>query len=105
MFQTSWAVIGAFRAVGVLLVLSFLVGPILMARLFAQRFKKMIFLAAFFGSAASLIGVALSRHLLTVYHLPLSTAGLTVCVIGSMYVFSLLYCKISRAVTMKTYND
>jgi len=100
MLQTSWAIIAAFRAVGVLLVLTFLVGPVITARLFTHEFKKMVLIAALVGVLASLIGVALSRHLLTVFHLSLSTAGLTVTVIGALYLSSLAYHKIVRKVRL-----
>jgi manganese/zinc/iron transport system permease protein len=89
MMLTSATVIGAFRAVGVLLVLAFLVGPVLSARLMTHRLKTLIFLAIGIGIAASLISVALSRHLLSVYHIPLSTAGLATTVLGAIYFVSL----------------
>ena len=89
MVLTSATVIGAFRAVGVLLVLAFLVGPVLSARLITHRLKTLIFLAAGIGTVAALISVALSRHLLSVYHIPLSTAGLATTVLGAIYFLSL----------------
>lgn len=89
MVLTSATVIGAFRAVGVLLVLAFLVGPVLTARLLTHRLKTLILLAIGIGIAASLISVALSRHLLSVYHAPLSTAGLATTVLGAIYFISL----------------
>lgn len=85
MVMTSATVIGAFRAVGVLLVLAFLVGPVLTARLFTHRLKKLILLALAIGVLVSLFSVALSRHLLSVYHLPLSTSGLAATVLGLVY--------------------
>jgi manganese/zinc/iron transport system permease protein len=90
MVLTSLTVIGAFRAVGVLLVLAFLVGPVLTARLFTHHLKKLVFLACAIGVGASLFSVALSRHLLSVHHLPLSTSGLVTTVLGAIYFFSLL---------------
>lgn len=89
MVMTSATVIGAFRAVGVLLVLAFLVGPVLSARLFTQRLKTLILLAMAIGGLASLFSVALSRHLLSVYHLPLSTSGLAATVLGLIYLICL----------------
>lgn len=91
MVLVSATSIGAFRAVGVLLFLAFLVGPVLTARLFTSRLPPLIFLSGAFGSLAALIGVALSRHLFSVYSLSLSTAGLVVCVIGLFYFGSLLF--------------
>jgi manganese/zinc/iron transport system permease protein len=85
MVLTSATVIGAFRAVGVLLVLAFLVGPVLSARLMTDRLMKMIFAAIGISIFGSLISVALSRHFLSVYHAPLSTAGLATTVLGVIY--------------------
>jgi manganese/zinc/iron transport system permease protein len=90
MVLTSATVIGAFRAVGVLLVLAFLVGPVLTARLFTHRLKKLILLAIAIGAIASLISVALARHLLSVHHLPVSTSGLAATVLGVIYFVSLM---------------
>lgn len=81
MAQVSATAIGAFRAVGVLMVLSFITGPALTARLLVNDLKQMLLVAASIGAGASLIGVALSRHILTVYGVALSTAGLVVCTI------------------------
>lgn len=85
MVALSATAIGAFRAVGVLLVLAFLVIPTLIARLLTHRIKLLIVLAAAIGSLCSLFAVALSRHLLSVYDLPLSTAGLVVVVMALFY--------------------
>ena len=96
MVLTSATVIGAFRAVGVLLVLAFLVGPVLTARLFTHRLKTVILLAMGIGMLASVVSVALSRHLLSVHHLPLSTSGLSATVLGVIYFGSLLVFGIRR---------
>lgn len=85
MTQVSGTAIGAFRAVGVLMVLAFITGPPLTARLLVHDLKKMLIVAVLIGVAASFIGVALSRHILTVYGTPLSTGGLVVCVITALY--------------------
>ena len=90
MVLASATVIGAFRAVGVLLVLTFLVGPVLIARLFTHRLKKLILLAIGIGVFASLMSVACARHLLSFYHLPLSTSGLASTLLGGLYFLSLL---------------
>ncbi len=82
MVQVSLTLVGGFRAVGVLMVLGFLVGPPLAARPFVKSLKGMMILSAVIGLAASLLGVATSRHLLSIYNLPLSTGGLTVCWVG-----------------------
>lgn len=98
MVLTSATVIGAFRAVGVLLVLAFLVGPVLTARLFVDRLKTLVFLAVAIGVGASIISVALARHLLSVYHLPLSTSGLAATVLGAIYFICLFYTQIKSKV-------
>jgi manganese/zinc/iron transport system permease protein len=81
MTQVSATAIGAFRAVGVLMVLSFITGPALTARLLTNDLKNMLFLSVILGCAASIIGVAFSRHMLSVYGVALSTAGVVVCTI------------------------
>lgn len=81
MAQVSATAIGAFRAVGVLMVLAFFTGPALTARMLTDDLKNMILLAVGIGIGASLAGVALSRHMLSVYGISLSTAGVVVCTI------------------------
>jgi manganese/zinc/iron transport system permease protein len=88
MVLTSATVIGAFRAVGVLLVLAFLVGPPLTARMFTHSLKKLLFYSIAIGVVASIVSVGLSRHLLSVHHLPLSTSGLVATVLGMIYFLS-----------------
>lgn len=91
MAQVSATAIGAFRAVGVLLVLAFMTGPVLMARLLTHDLKKLLFLSVGIGALASFVGVALARHLLTVYGMALSTSGIVVCVIAGFYSLTLLF--------------
>ncbi len=85
MAEVSATSIGAFRAVGVLMVLAFITGPPLMARLVTHDLKKLLLISVAIGTFVSIFGVALSRHLLTVYGLSLSTAGITVSTIFVMY--------------------
>lgn len=91
LFLASGICVGAFRAVGVLLVLAFLTGPYLSARLFSDRLGVLLWLSPAFGICASIGGVALSRHCLSVYGLPLSTGGIVVCVIGIFYTISVIF--------------
>ncbi len=91
MILTSLTAISAFRAVGVILVLAFLVAPVVTARLWTCHLKNLLLLAALIGVTCSVIGVALSRHLLSVYHLPLSTGGLVVSLLGLAFVLSLTF--------------
>lgn len=91
MLQVSVTCVGAFRAVGVLMVLAFITGPALTARLLTHSLKKMLLLAAALGIGASLIGVALSRHVLSFYGIGLSTSGLVVCVIVVLYAIAVTF--------------
>jgi manganese/zinc/iron transport system permease protein len=101
MTLVSLTVIGAFRAVGVLMVLALITGPALTARLLTSTLKKMLLAAVGIGVLASLIGVALSRHILTVYAISLSTAGVIVCVIVIFYLMTAAYVKLRRNLLTK----
>ncbi len=90
MVQTAASAIGAFRALGAFLFLALLVAPVLTARFFTYNLKKMIYLASLFGVGSSLIAVALSRHLLSVYQLSLSTAGIVSLLLAVFFLFGLL---------------
>lgn len=89
MAQVSATTIGAFRAVGVLMVLAFITGPALTARLLTHHLKYMLLGAVGIGIFVSVVGVALSRHILTTTGVAFSTAGVVVCTIVSTYVFTL----------------
>ena len=91
MFQVSLTCVAAFRAVGVLLVLAFLTGPPLIARRFTHRLRIILLLATGISIASSFLAVAITRHLLSVYCLPLSTSGVVVCVILALFILSLLF--------------
>lgn len=88
MTQVAASIMGAFRAVGVLLVLAFIVAPYLTASLYTKKLKLQIFLCMFIGCICSFIGVGIARHLLVVYDCPLSTAGIVVCLLGCSYFLS-----------------
>lgn len=90
MAQVSATAIGAFRAVGVLMVLAFFTGPPLTARIITNDLKKMLLLAAAIGVCASIVGVAFSRHMLSIYGVSLSTAGVVVCTILIIYLAAAL---------------
>lgn len=85
MLLTSATAISAFRAVGVLLFLAFLVGLPLSARLLTSNLRRLLFVAMGLGIGCSLFAVAISRHFLTAYQMPLSTAGLTVTLVGMVF--------------------
>lgn len=91
MTQVSLTAIGAFRAVGVLMLLAFIAGPPLTARMLTSSLKGMLLWSVVIGVVASVVGVALSRHILTVFGTPLSTSGVVVCVIVLFYVIAAIY--------------
>lgn len=91
MIQVSTTAIGGFRAVGVLMVLALMTGPALAARLLTNNLKKMLVYSAIIGASASAIGVGLSRHLLTVTGMSLSTGGIVVFMIGVLFLMALLF--------------
>jgi manganese/zinc/iron transport system permease protein len=90
MILVSLTVVGAFRAVGVLMVLTFITAPPLTARLFCYRLSTLLVWAAFIALVASFVGVALSRHLLTVHGIALSTGGVVVTLLGTIYLLGIL---------------
>lgn len=91
MAQVSATSITAFRAVGVLLVLAFMTGPALTARLLTHRLFNMIAGGIGIGIFCTVIGVALTRHMLTVYGMALSTSGIVVCMILLAYVLAAIF--------------
>jgi manganese/zinc/iron transport system permease protein len=90
MVLTAFSAIGAFRAVGVLLFLALLVGPVLTARLLTANLSRLIAIACAIGVGSALCGVALSRHFVSVYQIPLSTSGMVVTLIGLCFGATLL---------------
>jgi manganese/zinc/iron transport system permease protein len=103
MVMTAATVIGAFRAVGVLLVLAYLVGPVLTARLLTDNLKTLILLSMGIGFVCSLCAVALTRHLLSVYQMPLSTSGMVVTLLGVAYFLAIL-CAPGKGIIAKRLN-
>jgi manganese/zinc/iron transport system permease protein len=104
MVLVSMTAITAFRAVGVLMVLALFTGPPLTARLLAKDLHQTILVALAYGIAAAVIGVALSRHILTVHGLPLSTGGVVVCVIVFLYIITLIATMIRSRLTSSAEN-
>lgn len=76
MSLSSACIVAGFRSVGVVMVLAFFIAPALFARLFAKHLSGALWLAVAFVVFCCLIGCALARHLLTLYHLPVSTGAL-----------------------------
>lgn len=67
-----------FRVVGVFLFLAFLVIPTFIARQWVGRLIPLLFLSCAISIASAFCGVSLSRHLLSYWGLPLSSAALVV---------------------------
>lgn len=91
MIQTSATAISAFKAVGVLMVLAFLVIPVLTARLLTHTLTKLIWLSMGIGCFGAIVGVAISRHLLTSLGIGLSTGGIVVTLLGIFYLLAALF--------------
>lgn len=85
MILTAMTCIGAFRAVGTLLVLAFLVGPFLTARLFSDRLHTILILSPLIGIGASIAGAILSWKIYDWCSISLSTGGLIAVLIGMIY--------------------
>ncbi len=94
MAQVAVTAVAAFRAVGVILFLAFLVAPALAAGMWFRQHKKIVGISCFVGVFASIVGVALSRHLLTVYGVGCSTGALVVALLFFLVVVSMLVSRI-----------
>ena len=88
MALTSLTLVVSIRAIGVILVLAFLVGPTLIARQWTCRLHTLLFASLGVSIICSLFGVALARHLLSVSHLAVSTGGLIVTLLALGYCIS-----------------
>lgn len=89
MVQTSLIAVTAFQAVGFVMVLMFFVAPSLIARLFTKRLKPLLVFSITLSCAASFFGIALSRHLLTMTGIGLSSAGIVVTLLFFTFIFSI----------------
>ena len=86
----SICAIGAFRACGVLIFLAFLVTPTLIARRLSHSLKAVVLLSCLAAAISSVVGVALSRHILSVYGVACSTSGIIVTLLALGYGVTLL---------------
>ena len=84
-FLLSITSIGSFRAVGVVLVLSFFIVPPLIAKTHAKSLTTQIILSALVGILSAFLGVSISRHILSTYRAALSTAGITVIALYGLF--------------------
>jgi manganese/zinc/iron transport system permease protein len=87
--QVALTSISAFRAVGFVMTLAFFVIPPLIARLFVQSLRHHLLWSMCIGVGTVVISIALSRHLLTVYYLPVSTGALAVVLLTLLFVVAL----------------
>lgn len=94
--QTSMTIVGAFRSIGVVLVLAFLVVPCMTVHLFAHRLSVILWGSCMISSFVSLFSVALSRHILTVYGLAISTSGLMVTSLLIVWTLGVIYRHVSQ---------
>lgn len=85
MICSAASAIASFHAVGIFLFLSLLVTLPQTARLFVHTLKEVILLSCGLAIFYAFVGAALSRHILSVYDLPLSTSGLTVLLSGTFF--------------------
>lgn len=88
LFQTALVAMSAFQAVGVVMVLAFFVAPALIVRPFVKGMGTLLLGSLVVAFLASLLSVALSRHILSCYQVGLSTGGLTVIILFFFYFFS-----------------
>ncbi|WP_080141083.1 metal ABC transporter permease [Chlamydia suis] len=95
MLLLSASIVGAFKAVGVLMSLAFLLIPGLIAKLIASSVQQMMIYSMVFGGLSALLSPALSRAILSAYGIGLSTSGLAV---GLLLIF---YMVILAAVSVK----
>jgi manganese/zinc/iron transport system permease protein len=105
MAQVSATTITSFRAIGVLLVLAFITGPPLIARLLTYRLSSILILSISIGTFCAFMGVAITRHILTVYGIALSTSGVVVCVIVVAYLAVLLLTLIRKKTMRKNFDQ
>lgn len=85
MTLVAMTVVGAFRAVGVLMVLIFITAPPLTARLFCKSLKSQLMVAGLIAVLTSILGIALARHLLSAYGIAISTGGVVVSLLGFFF--------------------
>ncbi len=95
-FLTALTCVSSFRAVGVLVVLALLVGPYLTARLFCHQLHRLLIWTPLLGVVSCLIAVALSRAILSVGSIALSTGGILSVVVSTMFLLAILLKRLMR---------
>jgi manganese/zinc/iron transport system permease protein len=77
--------VSAFRAVGFVMTLAFFVIPPLMTRLWAHTLRSLLLWSVAMSVVTVAAAVALGRHLLSVYYLPVSTGALSAVLLAVLY--------------------
>lgn len=101
MLQVTFTCLVGFSSLGILMVLAFLVIPPAIAKLLTHSLFRMIGLAVMIAILASIFAVALTRHLLSYYALPISTAGMAVSLLLAALLITLV-CKTWLQKSVKT---
>lgn len=102
--QTSLTTMGAYKAVGALLFLTFLTAPILSAKVLAKNLKSLLMMSCGLSIFISLLTVALSRHILTYYNIALSTGGLCSTLLALSFPAMLVLKKVLSQISLKSYT-
>ena len=89
MVFSAASAIASFHAVGIFLFLSMLVTLPQTARLVVTSLREMILVSCALACIYALVSAGLSRHLLSVYDLPVSTSGLMVLLSGSVFLLGI----------------
>lgn len=82
MFMVAVTVMAAFKVVGVVLVLALIVMPVMIARIFSKSILQMAFWSLIITVVSSIVSIALSRHVLSVYGITISTSGVVSTLMG-----------------------
>lgn len=83
--QLSGCLVSAFKAVGVLLSLAYLLIPGLIAKIYVRSVKEMLCHSLLFGLLVAILAPACSRGVLTSFGVGLSTAGISVVLFLLLY--------------------
>jgi len=86
LIQVALTTVSAFRAVGFVMTLAFFVIPPLIARRLTHTLASMLGCSVGVALGGVIVAVALSRHLFTVFFLPVSTGALAAVLLGIAYV-------------------
>ncbi len=88
MTTASLTAVGAFEAVGSVLVTAFMIAPAAAAYLLTKNLKKMLFLAAFIGGISGVLGYQAAAIL------EVSIAGTMACFCGIFFLLAFVYSRI-----------